>query len=45
MTTNLNTNFAGVQRVEEEKEFPDGCAHVEGVERLVQPVQLWQGLD
>ena len=38
-------DFSGVKRIEEEVELPDGRADVEGVEGLVEAVQLRKSLD
>jgi hypothetical protein len=40
-----NPDLSGVKRVEEEEELPDGRADVEGVEGLVETVELRQSLD
>ena len=41
----LNPDLSGVKRIEKEEEFPYGRANVEGVEGLVQSVELRQGFD
>jgi len=41
----LDPDFSRSEWVEEKEELPDGCTHVEGMEGLLQAVQLRQSLD